>query len=47
MRDLTVPQQLKVWQLDQAEREMAMKNQNLRDAAVDALLKEAEGNERA
>ena len=47
MRDLTVPQQLQVWKLDQAERELAIKNQNLRDAAVEALLKEADGNERA
>lgn len=47
MRDLTVAQQLKVWQLDQAERELAMKGQNQRDLAVDALLKEADNNERA
>ena len=47
MRDLTAPQQIKVWQLDQAERELAMKNQNQRDVAVDALLKEADGNEKA
>ena len=47
MRDLTVAQQLKVWQLDQAERELVMKGQNQRDLAVDALLKEADNNERA
>jgi hypothetical protein len=44
MRDLSVQQQLAVWKLDQTERELAGKDRNARDLAVDALLKEAEGN---
>ena len=47
MRDLTSQQQLAVWKLDQAERDLALRGQSLRDTAVDALLKEAEGNDEA
>ena len=45
MRDLTAQQQLAVWKLDQTERDLALRGQSMRDAAVDALLKEAEGND--
>ena len=44
MRDLSVQQQLAVWKLDQTERDLAEKARNAREVAVDALLKEAEGN---
>lgn len=47
MRDLSTQQQLAIWKLDQAEREMNAKNANARDLAVDALLSEANGNEEA
>jgi len=47
MRDLSVQQQLAVWKLDQAERELAEKSRSARDAAVDALLAEADGNAEA
>lgn len=47
MRDLTAQQQLAVWKLDQTERDLALRGQSMRDAAVDALLKEAEGNDEA
>ncbi len=45
--NLTSQQQLAVWKLDQAERDLALRNTSMRDAAVDALLKEAEGNDEA
>ncbi len=47
MSTLTAKQQLAIWKLDQAERDLALRNQSLREAAVDALLAEAEGNEPA
>ncbi len=47
MRDLSSQQQLAVWKLDQAERDLALRNMSMREAAVDALLKEAEGNDEA
>lgn len=47
MRDLSAQQQLAVWKLDQAERDLALRGKSMRDAAVDALLKEADGNEEA
>lgn len=47
LSNLTAKQQLAVWKLDLVERELAHRNQSMRDAAVDALLQEAEGNERA
>lgn len=47
MSTLTAQQQLAVWKLDQAERDLALRNMSMREAAVDALLKEAEGNEEA
>lgn len=47
MSTLTAQQQLAIWKLDQAERDLALRNMSMREAAVDALLKEAEGNELA
>ena len=47
MRDLSAAQQLTVWKLDQAERELNEKNRTMREQAVDALLAEANGNEEA
>lgn len=44
MRDLSAKQMLAVWKLDQAEREMSEKARGARELAVDALLKEADGN---
>ena len=47
LHNLTSQQQLAVWKLDQAERDLALRNMSMRDAAVDELLKEADGNEEA
>lgn len=47
LSNLTAQQQLAVWKLSIAERELESRNQSMRDAAVEALLQEAGGNERA
>ena len=47
MRDLAAAQQLTVWKLDLAERELQAKNQTAREAGVQALMAEAEGNPEA
>lgn len=47
MRDLSAQQQLAIWKLDQTERDLALRGKSLRDAAVEALLQEADGNEAA
>ena len=47
MAQLTVPQQMQMLKLQIAERELDLKSANLRDAGVQALMDEAEGNEKA
>ena len=44
MRDLSAAQMIIMWKLDLAERELAAKNQGVREAGVQALMDEAEGN---
>lgn len=47
LRDLSEKSAVALLKLEQAERELALKEKSLRDAGVDALMAEAEGNDRA